>query len=236
MKDNTVFTLDLLQAINDWQSGGNAQQKSERGKKLREEAAKLPEKFRQTDVTCYRRLKLHKSSVWMLGTDEELSETVSAWTESEDVAMGFKGGVPEPGTQGVIFKINPGAGNVVLNLSRLYKDEDFQKALSENKRKITGFELGIGKYGNTQEEVVIENGSVQLDSMHAWGGFSNSEEALATQFYERKPTEEEMDAFKKRMEERGQKAGPRWLKTPDAVKRISDKLVGHTERLAKLKK
>jgi hypothetical protein len=45
-----------------------------------------------------------------------------------------------------------------------------------------------------------------------------------------------MDAFKKLMEERGQKAGPRWLKTPDAVKRISAKLVMHAERLAKLKK
>ena len=34
---NSMFPRDLLQAINDWQSGGNAKQKSERGKKLREE-------------------------------------------------------------------------------------------------------------------------------------------------------------------------------------------------------
>lgn len=231
-----VFTLELLQAINDWQRGGNAKEKNERGKKLREVATGLPEKFRQTNVTCYRRLKLHKSSVWNLGTDEELAETVSAWTESEVVAMGFKGGVPEPGSLGVIFKINPDAGNAVLNLSRLYKDEGFQKALTENKGKIAGFELGIGKYGNTQEEVVIENGSVQLDSMHAWGGFLSNEEDLATQFYGRKPTKEEMEAFKKLMEERGHKSGPKWLKTPDAVKRISAKLVTHAERLAKLKK
>jgi hypothetical protein len=85
-----VFTLELLQTINDWQRGGNAKEKNERGKKLREVATSLPEKFRQTNVTCYRRLKLHKSFVWNLGTDEELAETVSAWTESEDVAMGFK--------------------------------------------------------------------------------------------------------------------------------------------------
>jgi hypothetical protein len=136
----------------------------------------------------------------------------------------------------VIFKINPGAGNVVLNLSRLYKDEGFQKAFSEHKGKIAGFDLGIERYGNAQEEVVIENGSVHLDFMHAWGGFLRSEEELATQFFGRKPTEEEMDAFKKLMEERGHKAGPRWLKTLDAVKQISAKLVTHTERLAKLKK
>jgi hypothetical protein len=231
-----MFTLELLQAINDWQRGGNAKEKNERGKKLREVAAGLPEKFRQTDVACYRWLKLHKSAVWTLRTDEELAETISAWTESEDVAMGFKGSVPEPGSQGVIFTINPGAGSVVLNLSRLYHDEGFQEALSEQKGEIAGFELGIGKYENTQEEVVIENGSVQLDSMHAWGGFSSSEEELATQFYERKPTKEDVDAFKKLMVERGHKAGPKWLKTPDAVKRISAKLVMHTERLTKLKK
>ncbi|QDU98601.1 hypothetical protein [Lignipirellula cremea] len=235
-KATQLFTLELLQAINDWQCGGNAKEKNERGKKLQDVAAGLPEKFRQTDVACYRRLKLHKSAVWTLGTDEELAETISAWTESEAVAMGFKGGVPEPGSQGVIFKINPGLGSVVLNLSRLYKDEGFQKAISEHKGKIAGFDLGIGKYENTQEEVVIENGSVQLDSMHAWGGFSSSEEELATQFFERKPTKEDMDAFRKIMEERGRKAGPKWLKTPDAVKRISAKLVTHTERLAKLKK
>lgn len=77
-----MFTLELLQAINDWQRGGIAKEKNERGKKLREVAAGLPENFRQTDVACYRRLKLHKSAVWTLGTDEELAETISAWTET----------------------------------------------------------------------------------------------------------------------------------------------------------
>lgn len=231
-----MFTLELLQAINEWQRGGNAKEKNERGKKLRGAATGLPEKFRQTEVACYRRLKLDKSSIWTLGTDEQLTETISAWTESEEVAMGFKGGVPESGFQGVIFRISPEAGNVVLNLARLYNDEGFQKALSEHKGEIADFELGIGKYKNTQEEVVIENGSVQLDSMHAWGGFSSNEEELATQFYERKPTTGEMDAFRKLLVQRGHKAGPKWLKTPDAVNRISAKLITHTERLTKLKK
>lgn len=231
-----MFTLDLLQAINDWQRGGNAKQKNERGKKLREEAAKLPEKFRLTDVVCYRRLKLHKSNVWTLGTEEELTETTSAWSENEEVAKGLKGGVPEPGSLGVIFKIAPGKGNIVINLSRLYKDESFQKAIEEHKGKINDFATGIGKYGNTQEEVVIENGSVHLDAMHGWGGFTSSEENLAEQLYGHKPSMEEMSEFRELMELTGHKAGQYWMTTADAVKRLSAKLVGHAERLAKFKK
>jgi hypothetical protein len=158
---NTIFAPDLLQAISDWQSGGNAKQKSERGKKLREEAAKLPDEFRLTDIVCCRRLKLHKSKVWTLGTDEELSEATSAWSENEDVAKGLKGGVPEPGSLGVIFRINPGIGKVVVNLSRLYKNEGFQKAIEKHKGKINEFASGIGKYWNTQEE---GSGPQKLDS------------------------------------------------------------------------
>jgi len=231
-----MFTPDLLQAINDWQSGGNAKQKSERGKKLREEAAKLPEKFRLTDVVCYRRLKLHKSKVWTLGTDEELSETTSAWSENEDVVKGLKGGVPEPGSLGVIFRIDSGTGKVIVNLSRLYKDDGFQKAIEEHKGKINEFASGIGKYENTQEEVVIDNGSVHLDAMHGWGGFTSREEELAEQLYGHTPNKEEMSEFRELMEVSGHKAGQYWMTTPDAVKRLSNKLVGHTERLAKLKK
>jgi hypothetical protein len=45
-----------------------------------------------------------------------------------------------------------------------------------------------------------------------------------------------MEAFKKLMEDRGHKSGPKWLKTPDGVKLISAKLVTHAERLSKPKK
>ena len=64
---------------NDWQSCGNAKKKGDRGKNLREEVERLPAEFRQTETVCYGRLKLHKSKVWELGTDEELSETTSAF-------------------------------------------------------------------------------------------------------------------------------------------------------------
>jgi hypothetical protein len=45
-----------------------------------------------------------------------------------------------------------------------------------------------------------------------------------------------MREFKILMEMSGHKAGQYWMTTPDAVKRLSAKLVGHAERLAKLKK
>src|ERR1700677_2875515 len=50
----TEFTLQLLQAINDWQRGGDHKQKVKRGAKLKQFAAGLPEKFRTCSATCYR--------------------------------------------------------------------------------------------------------------------------------------------------------------------------------------
>ncbi len=45
-----------------------------------------------------------------------------------------------------------------------------------------------------------------------------------------------MSEFRELMEVSAHKAGQYWMTTPDAVKRLSAKLVGHAERLAKLKK
>lgn len=55
-----MFTLDLLQAINDWQRGGSAQQKKRRGERLKELSIKLSPKFRQTKLCCFRQLGLDK--------------------------------------------------------------------------------------------------------------------------------------------------------------------------------
>jgi hypothetical protein len=60
------------------------------------------------------------------------------------------------GYQGVIFMLPPGAGTVILNLGLLFSDKDFQEAVLRHRDEIMGFGAGIGKYGASQSEVIIE--------------------------------------------------------------------------------
>ncbi len=76
----TEFTLQLLQAINDWQRGGDHKQKVKRGAKLKQLAAGLPEKFRTCSATCYRQEAHEKDRIWQLLADSALPETIAAWT------------------------------------------------------------------------------------------------------------------------------------------------------------
>jgi hypothetical protein len=88
------FTLELLQAISDWQQGGNGREKHYRGRALKARAAGLDQRFRQTGLVCFRKVSLKKRPLWQLLADNKLPETISAWTATTDVAKTFKHGVP----------------------------------------------------------------------------------------------------------------------------------------------
>jgi len=165
-----TFTLGLVQAVNDWQRGGDAQQKKKRAKALKKAAADLPERFQSTSSRCYRQIALRDSGLRHLGNKYKLPEAVSAWTKSEEVAKQFKGGVPPKEWQGVIFAIEPDNDNVAIDIDALYSDDDFVNAISKYKDKIKGYYSGIGKYRGSQNEVVIEISDVSIEAMHAWGG------------------------------------------------------------------
>lgn len=230
-----MFTRDLLQAINDWQRGGDANQKKRRGEALKKAAKSLPLVFRQVSGTCYRQIAFDNKSVWQLGTEYQVQETLSAWSESLEAAKDFKGGVPPIGYQGIIFKIKPGTGTVILNLSVLFRDTEFNKAVEENKTNIISYDKGIGRYGASQAEVVIETEFLPLDSLHAWGGYSSSESNLAEMYFGRAASDDELDWLRSLMKQDGLSCGPRWLSTPEAVKRVSEKLKCNGKRLSKLK-
>ena len=230
-----MFNLELLQAINDWQRGGDSKQKTKRAKTLKIKAQDLPIKFKQVKNDSYRQLALDKKSVWQVGTIYKLDETISAWTEDINVAKNFKGGVPPEGWQGVIFKIKPDNGEIILNLNTLFNEPEFQKAIALNKNNIIGYHKGIGKYKNTQKEVIIETDSLPIGSIYAWSGYSSSEDKIAEMFYGRKPTKGELNQFKKRLKHCNATLGPRWLTNPEAVLNASTFLKLNAKRLAKIK-
>ena len=231
-----MFTLELLQKINDWQCGGDAKQNIKRGLALKEAVKNLPAEFRQTEKTCYRQVALTKSFVWTIGTEHKLSEKISSWSECIIVAKNFKGGVPPPGYQGVIFSIQPPKTSLIVNLSRLYNNTEFTQAINTHKGEISGYHNGIGKYENSQQEVVIDIESLPLNSIHSWGGYVEPEQRLITlseMYYGRVASNEELVSLKELISQSGHQLGPSWLSTPDAVKRVSKKLACYGEILSK---
>lgn len=232
-RDPKMFSIDFLQALNDWQIGGNAKQKNKRGELLKAEAMKLPETYRTRNKDCYRRISLDKKSVWTIGTEHKLNETMSSWTIDIEFAKEFKGGVPKSGEQGIIFCIDKNVGTTILNLSCVYKCTDFISALQEQKINIKNYDKGIGRYGDLQSEIIIETNAIPICATHSLGGYSSPEDTLAKKFFNRIPTDDEMKWSRELMQQAGHKCGPYWLSTPDAVKRANARLVEIGKELQK---
>lgn len=229
-----MFNIELLQAISDWQQGGNLGQKAKRGLALKKAAECLPEKFRVINTSCYRKMALDSCAVWNIGTKYQLDETISSWTISLDVAKRFKGGIPPKGSQGVIFQIMPTDNvEIIINLHELFCCQEFKDFLDTNKNKIQGYQQGIGKYNNTQCEVVISAEYIELSTLFAWGGYTSPESDLAKLYFNHEPSEVELEYFRDLMKKSNLECGEYWLTTADAVSRISEKLKIHAERLSK---
>jgi hypothetical protein len=207
-----VFSRELIQAVSDWQRGFDAKQKLKRAAALKAVAAGLDERFRRVDAPCYRQVSLDPGSVWRIGDDLRLSESVSSWTESRAVAEEFKGGVPPPGWQGVILRVEPDPSQVVVNLAALFSEKEFAAAVEREKSAIVGYYDGMGQYGEKQQEVVLELETVPLSSVDAVGGFSSSKEELARIFYGRTPTPNDLTAFEALLAQSKHTIGPVWLR------------------------
>lgn len=192
-----MFSVELLQAINDWQRGGDAPTKRRRGDRLKALAASLPHTLREVAAPCYRRLALAKGPVFDLGERLALPEAISAWTLDLTVAKEFKDGVPEPGWHGVIFELLPKPEQVVVNLDALYSDPTFASACELHKLEVTHYSEGIGRYGNSQREVVMEVPEITIDSVIALGGFAPQShiDSLVQKCLDRPLSEDEARAF-----------------------------------------
>lgn len=220
-----MFTKELIQAISDWQRGGSQIQKRRRGQVLKQQAAKLPGKYK-TPTRCFRQIALKNEGLQHLGTQYQLPETISAWTKSENVARDFKGGVPQPGEYlAVIFSLTPKREDIIVDIDALFTEPDFVQAVEQHSKKIDGFGFGMGRYGNSQYEVVIEMDRVPLNTLYAWGGYSSSLESLAGKLIGHAPNEGELNVIKNLMEHLGIKPGAYWLTTPEALARMEQRLI-----------
>lgn len=234
--------LSLLQAVSDWQRGGDAKQNLRRGLALKAACASLPEQYRTSALVSFRQEGLEKGSVWDLIGENCLSEKVSSWTFDIKVAKAFKSGVPPDGQgyQGVIFCISPPpTSRVIVNLRELYKSPEFCAAMDRNKLDIVGFSDGAGRYRDSQSEVVLEIDAVSQGDIYSLGGHSSPFEqlvALAAKLtYGREPTPQEVEKLLLKAEHVREQAGPKWL-TPEATKRVLARTKPKAEALAEIKR
>jgi hypothetical protein len=225
-----VFTRELIQAVNDWQRGGDHKQKVRRGQHLKECAVALPAAFRTCDAVCFRQEAHEKDRVWQLLADNRLPETIAAWTTDIDVAKKFKGGVPPPGLQGVIFCIAPPAGAVVLNLVALFADPEFLAAVDAHKSELTGFHDGIGRWRGSQSEVALELDSLESASVYSYGGYSANKEALVELQLQRKPTPQDMAVFDALAAQAAVALGAWWL-SPEGTRAVLERMEPHIQGL-----
>jgi hypothetical protein len=225
-----MFDLEFLQALNDWQLGGNPLQKKKRGLRLKEATSRLEPSFRTVSLCSFRQVALDKSSLWKLGDTLHLSETISSWTVSPEIAMEFKGGVPPQGWQGVILVLAPEPENVVVNLVSLYSNEAFRSACGASRARIRRYHAGIGQYGGSQHEVVLEISSVPITAVYALGGYSNSREVVARKFFGYEPTSLGKYRFDLLLARSGRTIGQHWLRG-EGKDRVISGMLANVDRL-----
>lgn len=235
MKDK--FPLPLLQAVSDWQRSST----EKRAQALKAECEALPAEFRTCLLVCYRQIALPKGGVWDLIGEDRLPEKISSWTLDIEVAKAFKGGVPPEGQgfQGAIIFLYPPQGNVIANLSKLYRDPAFLEAMERNKSNITGYYDGAGRHENSQSEVVLEIDAVTPEDIYSLGGHSSPLEELVAQaadlVYRRPATEAERQQLFLDATRAGVSAGPSWLNM-DATRRVVARTKPQAEVLREIKR
>ncbi|UMZ14453.1 hypothetical protein I9018_12495 [Pseudomonas sp. MPFS] len=220
-----LFSLSLLQAISDWQIGGAPKVARQRGQTLERECANLPIEFRSVPSACFRRMVLEKGSIWSLLSEQALSEKTSSWTFDLAVAKTFKEGVPPlgQGLQGIIFERLPRQDEIIVNLWALFRDADFQEAIEKHKNSIKHFEKGMGKYRDTQCEIVLKVEALAQEHIYSLGGHSSSAEEILNQatekIYGNHATPAQKDFLRRAMEVGPDVTGPRWL-THEATRTV----------------
>ena len=229
-----MFTIELLQAINNWQANGKGDEKKKLCQDIILNSTHLPDKFKTLTHDCYRKLNLGGYNILDIGRNLYLEENYSSWTFNKKVAQSFDKGVPEPGQIGYIFKITPkNSYKVIVNLDALYNDKKFIEAHEKYKNQILNYNAGIGKYNGSQCEIILNVSSLEISQIWAYGGFSSDIKKLYNQYLERGNPIYNIKQFELKLKEINREAGKNWITSdnrPEAIKKI----IEHNMQIPKL--
>ena len=208
-----MYTKELLQAINDWQSTGMGTNKTQIAERIINYSKHIPEKFKKINGKCYRQLALSGTNSVLLGVNMKLPETYSSWSFDKSVVQNFNGGVPPIGRQGIIFEVDnnvPGF-EVIINLFELFKDEMFLEACEQNKNDITSYKTGIGYFMNKEAEVILKIENLTTNQIWAYGGYSSPREKLAEIYFGQIATARQLLVFDRLIKQGNLIIGGNWV-------------------------
>jgi len=227
-----MYTLKLLQAINDWQATGIGANKTQIAERIIEHSKPLPIKFKTLNSKSYRKVALTGINSVLLGANMKLPETYSSWTFDKSVAQSFNGGVPPVGYQGVIFEIENNSidFSVVINLFELFKDIEFLNACESQKNQITSYKTGIGFFKNSELEVILKVDNLKTSQIWAYGGYSAPREKIAEMYFGHVANATELKYFDKLIKKANIIIGGNWV-TGKAKDRIVNLHVSNAKRL-----
>lgn len=238
-----MFNLELLQAINDWQKAGFGSEKESLAENIRKYASHLPNKFKTLTNVCYRKINLKGKSIMDIGLYWEISEKYSSWTFQNSIAQNFDDGIPlqESGEIAYIFEWNPSESKgfeVIINLYELFNDSDFINACKENQNLVNDFHLGIGRFQNSEEEVVLKVSKLSIDQVWALGGYGEkNEEKFYKLIYKKTPTQQQLKQFNEMILQKNIPIRkPNWItkeSNPEAIERLIKKNKEHASNLIK---
>jgi len=226
------YPIELLQAVSDWMRDCDRETRAKRGAELKLRCGDLDPQFRSVDSTAYRQLTLTGKYLIQSGKAYQLDESISSWTLDEEVAKELKGGVHPDKTVHitVIFAISPPEGSVVVNLAALMADREFSAAVESHRENVRHFSQGIGKWKNSQQEVVLELTSLSLDDVHSFGGFHRREDELPDLWKAWGLDADGANHFFKLSSI--VPGSEKWITDPAAVKRLVGKWVFHANQWA----
>jgi hypothetical protein len=208
-----MFKLDLIKAINEWQIKGTGINKENIAKKIIEHSDEIDMKFKSLHSKCYRRIDLNNHYNFILGQEMQLPETYSSWSFDKEFVKKFNNGIPKNGYQGVIFEISNEYKEfeVIINLHELFNDPVFKTECESQKQNIINYDDGIGKYYDSESEIILKINSLKISQIWAYGGFSSKKDAFVKKYSDRLLNRKMKQLLDRKVKENKKLFGSKWI-------------------------
>jgi hypothetical protein len=155
------FTNELLSAIADWQkgTGWNQDKRRDNVDLLIKVSAELPIKYRTTDnQTCYRKRFLNKGELIPILEDgfiEGITSYSLSLSKAKEIASGEL--VINDKSFCVIFYKKPKDDEVIINLNKLFKSNNFKIAVARYKKIDEEKWKVLDNFQDKQKEVILKS-------------------------------------------------------------------------------
>lgn len=174
-----MFTRDFLVALSNWQNGWSENQERRRiiADELVNQCMNLPEEYKIVDVPCYRKRFILEGEILPILVDDDFFEGIASWTTEKGYAKEFKG-IVKPNTKFVmLFKHQPLASEVIININLLWQDPIFQKEADKFKEADPEMSKPLFNFKNYQSEIILRS-TLKGSEIEDIVGISSSFETL----------------------------------------------------------